>query len=186
MDPVTTTDTVNLSQPINNNSDQARLQFRFSTGEIKTHNFNCQDQLIVVRQFVKSELLTGTGIRDFILATTYPKREFTGEDDTKSLVELGLYPSAVILVIAKESSSNPAAIIARSGGMFNILSTLFWAILSPVFAVFGYVKSFGSRRGGPDGSTENAGPQKRANEEQNAQHDAYVYFIVTVFIKLSL
>ncbi|XP_011199251.2 UBX domain-containing protein 4 [Bactrocera dorsalis] len=150
--------------------DSTRIQFRFASGNTAAHVFNCQDTLGKLREYVRTDLLPGTGIKDFTLATTYPKRELNIEHDDQSLAELSLFPSAVILIIGKESTSSPAAIIARSGGLLNIFTTLVMAILSPVFSVFGYLKNFAT--GGGKKNNNESGANKRANEEAGAQHDA--------------
>uniref|UniRef100_A0A034W169 UBX domain-containing protein 4 n=2 Tax=Endopterygota TaxID=33392 RepID=A0A034W169_BACDO len=150
--------------------DSTRIQFRFASGNTAAHVFNCQDTLGKLREYVRTDLLPGTGIKDFTLATTYPKRELNIEHDEQSLAELSLFPSAVILIIGKESTSSPAAIIARSGGLLNIFTTLVMAILSPVFSVFGYLKNFAT--GGGQKNNNESGANKRANEEAGAQHDA--------------
>ncbi|XP_039965897.1 UBX domain-containing protein 4 [Bactrocera tryoni] len=150
--------------------DSTRIQFRFASGSTAAHVFNVQDTLGKLREYVRTDLLPGTGIKDFTLATTYPKRELNIEHDEQSLTELSLFPSAVILIIGKESTSSPAAIIARSGGLLNIFTTLVMAILSPVFSVFGYLKNFAT--GGGQKNNNESGANKRANEEAGAQHDA--------------
>ncbi|XP_011196099.2 UBX domain-containing protein 4 [Zeugodacus cucurbitae] len=150
--------------------DSTRIQFRFASGNTATHVFNCQDTLSKLREYVRTDLLPGTGIKDFTLATTYPKRELNVEHDVQTLAELNLFPSAVILIIGKESTSSPAAIIARSGGLLNIFTTLVMAILSPVFSVFGYLKNIAT--GGGQRNNNESGASKRANEEAGAQHDA--------------
>lgn len=149
-----------------------RIQFRLASGITATHVFNCQDTLSKLREYVRTDLLPGTGIKDFTLATTYPKRELNTEHDAQTLAELSLFPSAVILIIGKESSSNPAAIIARSGGLLNIFTTLVMTIFSPVFAVFSYLKNFAT--GGGQRSSNESSANKRANEEAGSQNDALV------------
>ncbi|XP_014092728.2 UBX domain-containing protein 4 [Bactrocera oleae] len=159
---------VSIANPVT--PDSTRIQFRFASGNTVAHVFNCQDTLGKLREHVRTDLLPGTGIKDFTLATTYPKRELNIEHDVQTLAELSLFPSAVILIIGKESTSSPAAIIARSGGLLNIFTTLVMAILSPVFSVFGYLKNIAT--GGGQKNNNESGASKRANEEAGAQHDA--------------
>ncbi|XP_054734164.1 UBX domain-containing protein 4 [Anastrepha obliqua] len=153
--------------------DSTRIQFRFPSGNTATHVFNCQDTLNKLREYVRIELLPGTGIKNFTLATTYPKQELNVENDDQTLAELSLFPSAVILIIGKESTSSPAAIIARSGGLLNIFTTLVMSILSPVFSIFGYFKNIatGGRRGNDTDAGSNIGATKRANDGNGAAHE---------------
>ncbi|XP_067612612.1 UBX domain-containing protein 4 [Eurosta solidaginis] len=162
-----------ISPPLGPAPDSTRIQFRFANGNTATHVFNCKDTLCKIREYVRVDLLPGTGIKDFTLATTYPKRELDVEHDAETIAELNLFPSAVILVIGKESKS-PAAIIARSGGLLNIFTSLFMTIFSPVFSLFGYFKNMatgGGRRNDNEGGN-NVGANKRANEENGAHQDA--------------
>ncbi|CAD7002375.1 unnamed protein product [Ceratitis capitata] len=155
-------------------ADSTRIQFRFANGNSATHVFESKDTLGKLREYVRTDLLPGTGIKDFTLATTYPKRELNVEHDVQTLAELNLLPSAVILIIGKESMSSPAAIIARSGGILNIFTTLVMTILSPVFSIFGYLKNVatGAGRKNDNDDGNNVGANKRANEDDRAQHDA--------------
>lgn len=154
-------------------TDETRLQFRFASGDNKTNNFKCSTTLEEVRDYVKNELLPGTGIKEFTLATTYPKREFNSEHYAQTLVELELFPSAVILIIGKEATG-PSAMIARQGGLFNIFSMVVMSILNPIFGIFNTAKNWitgGGRGDNKDGNNAQTGAQKRANEERGVQDD---------------
>lgn len=165
----TTPTTVNVSS----NLEMSRIQFRIPNGETSTQTFESSDTFATVRAYVKVVVVKGTGINDFTLSTAFPKHEFTDEDDNKTLLDLGLAPSAVILIIGKPSTG-PAAVVARSGGIVNIFNTVFWAIVTPVLSVFGYLRSFiiGNNDGAGDKpNSTNTGAQKRANEERIDAND---------------
>ncbi|XP_075160389.1 UBX domain-containing protein 4 [Haematobia irritans] len=149
-------------------TDETRLQFRFASGDSRTKNFKCSTTLSDIRDYVKNDLLPGTGIKDFTLATTYPKREFTTEHYSKTLTELELIPSAVILIIGKEATG-PSAMIARQGGIFNILSMVVMSILNPIFSLFTTAKNWVTGKGAANNAQ--TGAQKRANEERGVQDD---------------
>ncbi|XP_061390494.1 UBX domain-containing protein 4 [Musca vetustissima] len=150
-------------------SDETRLQFRFASGDSKTKNFKCSTTLSEIRDYVKNELLPGTGIKEFTLATTYPKREFTPEHYSKTMIDLELIPSAVILIIGKEATG-PSAMIAKQGGIFNIFYMIVMSILNPVFSLFNAAKNWmtGSNN---NNNAQGTGAQKRANEERGVQDD---------------
>ncbi|XP_037939494.1 UBX domain-containing protein 4 [Teleopsis dalmanni] len=148
--------------------DSTRIQFRIPNGENKNQVFKRTVTLSEVRAYVKNELLPGTGIKTFVLSTNYPKRELTTEFDTKTMEELELIPSAVILVIPKDTGG-PSAIIARRGGLMNIFVTIFWAMLTPALMIFSYFRNM-SKRDDPG----NLGAQKRVNEEQGLNLDAAI------------
>lgn len=168
----TTTETVQQPTPAPSSSlEFSRIQFRKPEGDTNTHTFKSSDQFQNIRDYVRTTLLVDSAIRDFSLAMTFPRREFTAEDDSKTLLDLGLCPSAVLLVIAGQRSANsPSAIVARSGGFVNMFNMVFWGLLSPFFVVFNYLRGWitGQR---PD-STATTGAQKRANEESMADNDA--------------
>lgn len=146
-------------------SGNTRLQFRLPSGENKSQTFNCQDKLSVVQSFVRTDVIIGTGIRDFIMATSYPKFEFGSEHCTQSLLDLGLYPNAVIMVIPKDSGISPSRVIAHSGGIANMITSIFWTLFTPVFAIYGYFRrKFGGRAIGSS--------QKRTNEEQRIETES--------------
>lgn len=155
-------------------ADESRLQFRFASGTSNTQNFKNSTILSEVRDYVTRELLPGTGIKDFTLATTYPKRELTNEHNSKTLIELELFPSAVILIIGKEATG-PSAIIARNGGLINMFATLIMTVLNPIFGILKWTKNWITGQRAPNkgdgGGNAQTGAQKRANEEQNVQND---------------
>ncbi|XP_030825748.1 UBX domain-containing protein 1 [Camarhynchus parvulus] len=91
--------------------DQCRIQVRLPDGRALTQSFRAREPLAAVRLFV--ELHRGTGgtggdsggpPEPFSLRTAFPRRLFTDEDMEKPLQELGLVPSAVVIVAKKEGS----------------------------------------------------------------------------------
>lgn len=157
--------------PVATASDESRLQFRLASGASNTHNFKCSTTLAEIRDYVTLEVLPGTGIKEFTLATTYPKRELTNEHNSKTLLELELFPSAVILIIGKEATG-PTAIISRNGGLLNMFSIMVMTILNPIFSLLTTAKNWiTGNRNKNDGNAAQTGAQKRANEEQNIQND---------------
>ncbi|XP_032533454.1 UBX domain-containing protein 1 isoform X1 [Chiroxiphia lanceolata] len=97
--------------------DECRIQVRLPDGRALTQRFRAREPLAAVRLFV--ELNRGTGStgstgstgeppqsppEPFSLRTAFPKRLFTEEDMEKPLQELGLVPSAVVIVAKKEGS----------------------------------------------------------------------------------
>lgn len=155
---------------LNSALDESRLQFRLASGASNNHNFKCSTTLAEIRDYVKRELLPDTGIKDFTLATTYPKRELTFEHDTKTLTELELIPSAVILIIGKEATG-PSAIISRNGGLLNMFSVMIMAIINPIFSIFTSAKNWLTGNRNESSNSAKPGAQKRTNEEQNQQND---------------
>ncbi|XP_057654148.1 UBX domain-containing protein 4-like isoform X1 [Diorhabda carinulata] len=110
-----------------------RLQFKLPEGSSVTKEFQISDKLEYVVSFVKSDLR----INNFTLATTFPRKEFTKTDYPSSLLDLQLVPNAVILILP----INGSGIVATHSGE-GFISSLFWSFLTPIFNLFGYIKSF--------------------------------------------
>ncbi|XP_065171405.1 UBX domain-containing protein 4-like isoform X1 [Atheta coriaria] len=115
------------------NSDTARLQFRLPDGSQITHDFKssaCLQEVIDYLQLHENQ-------RDFILSTTFPKREFTVNDASQNLMDLQLVPNAAVLVLPSVRRTTVAN-SNSSGG----LSGMFWYVLAPILNFLEYLKSF--------------------------------------------
>lgn len=74
----------------------ARIQIRMMDGSTLVETFDAKEQLSAVRLFVQLKL--GSVSSPFGLMTSFPKKVFTGDDFDISLENLGLVPSAVLIV----------------------------------------------------------------------------------------
>ncbi|XP_032090290.1 UBX domain-containing protein 1 [Thamnophis elegans] len=83
--------------------DQCKIQVRLLDGTSLTHTFKAKEQLAAVRLYVELNRQDG-GEDPFHLLTSFPRRVFTEEDMEKPLQELGLVPSAVLIVAKKGNS----------------------------------------------------------------------------------
>ncbi|CAG8476698.1 10082_t:CDS:2 [Paraglomus brasilianum] len=72
---------------------EARLQFRQTSGPSITHTFQATDTLQTVYDFVAEQIF-----EPFQLITTYPRKVLDGDDREKTLKELDLCPSNVLMV----------------------------------------------------------------------------------------
>ncbi|KAG5877720.1 hypothetical protein JTB14_037170 [Gonioctena quinquepunctata] len=132
------------------NSNTTRLQFRLPDGSSTTSVFANSDSLQTVISYIKANLKLP--FSDFTLSTTFPRREFTNNDYSQTLMDLQLIPNAVILVLPISHgmvSTNP-------GGTF---SSMLWSLLAPILSIFGYLKVF------LFGGNPNAGGNKRPSGE---------------------
>lgn len=144
----------------------AKIQFKKPDGEAEVQSFSSSETFSVVRTFVEENVIVGSGIREFALATTFPKKEFKAEDNDKTLLELKLAPTAVILILPLDKIASRVLPIGNGVGLFAMLSTILWGILNPVFGGLTYVKGFITSR------FNNTGAQKRANENELNPNDA--------------
>eukprot|EP00003_Mantamonas_plastica_P029250 TRINITY_DN6898_c0_g1_i1.p1 TRINITY_DN6898_c0_g1~~TRINITY_DN6898_c0_g1_i1.p1 ORF type:complete len:338 (-),score=111.28 TRINITY_DN6898_c0_g1_i1:637-1572(-) len=82
---------------------EADIQFRLTNGEVMQGSFSPQDTLRTVRSYVDQHRTDGNV--KYILATVFPKREFSNDTDmTLTLLQLDLVPSGVLTLIPLESS----------------------------------------------------------------------------------
>ncbi|KAK2160076.1 hypothetical protein LSH36_141g10079 [Paralvinella palmiformis] len=110
--------------------EHAHLQFRLPDGSAITNQFSSQDTLQVARDFLSAKI--GNSFGNFHLTTTYPKRRFRDDDLPRTLLDLELAPSAVIVVIPDSSRT-----VSRRGdsGTSNLLMTL----LAPLLIVWNFL-----------------------------------------------
>ncbi|KAK5864715.1 hypothetical protein PBY51_015934 [Eleginops maclovinus] len=86
--------------PTKKEYDESRIQVRLLDGSTITAVFKAQEPLAAVRVYVQVNGNTPEG-QDFTLLSPYPRNEYTELDMEKPLKELGLVPSAVLVVIKK-------------------------------------------------------------------------------------
>ncbi|XP_063281334.1 UBX domain-containing protein 1 [Prinia subflava] len=88
--------------------EECRIQVRLPDGRALTQRFRAREPLAALRLFVELHRGNGNGPggppEPFSLRTAFPRRLFTDEDMEKPLQELGLVPSAVVIVAKKEGS----------------------------------------------------------------------------------
>lgn len=86
--------------PTKKEYDESRIQVRMLDGSTITTVFKAQEPLAAVRVYVQMNGNTPEG-QDFTLLSPYPRHEYTELDMEKPLKELGLVPSAVLVVTKK-------------------------------------------------------------------------------------
>lgn len=154
-------DSTPIVPSISTNATETRIQFKKPDGETDVKTFGRDGLFVDVRTYVEENVIVGSGIREFALATTFPRREFKSDDDGKTMFELGLVPSAVILILPLDKAPSRKLPLQTSYGLVAVLTTAFWTILNPVIAAFSYVRSLVFARG-----RAQSGAAKRASEEE--------------------
>ncbi|GAA6064868.1 UBX domain-containing protein 1 isoform X1 [Tachysurus ichikawai] len=84
--------------PAKKDYDECRIQVRLLDGSTLMAVFKAQEPLAAVRVYVQMNSSEG---EDFTLLSPYPRRVYTDLDMEKPLQELGLVPSAVLVVAKK-------------------------------------------------------------------------------------
>lgn len=157
--------------PFATDKSEARIQFKKPGGDTEIKVFKGSEKFEVIRQHVEQNVVAGSGIREFALATTFPKKEFKAEDNDKTLLELNLAPTAVILILPLDKIAKKGLPLQTGGGIITALSIMFWGILNTFYSIFSSGKNFlmakidGFRGTG-------TGTQKRANENAESPNDA--------------
>lgn len=75
--------------------DETKIQLRLPSGQVLTQTFGCKERLANVRLYVE---LNSEVKQPFTLMTNFPKTIFTDDDMEKPLYDLGLVPTAVLIV----------------------------------------------------------------------------------------
>ncbi|KAL0973873.1 hypothetical protein UPYG_G00212270 [Umbra pygmaea] len=86
--------------PAKKDYDECRIQVRMLDGSALTSVFKAQEPLAAVRVYIQMNGNAPEG-QDFTLLSPYPRRVYTELDMEKPLRELGLVPSAVLVVAKK-------------------------------------------------------------------------------------
>lgn len=162
------------TSPVNSNT--ARIQFKKPGGESEVVTFDSEMLFADLHLFVKNDILHGS-LKDFILATSFPRREFSEENFKQTLAELNLTPSAVLVIIAgkkKTSSSGPSSVLPTQtdGSFVNMLSAIFMGMMTPIMALVGYLKVFITRTPTTETESANDAGKRKRNEELLMANDA--------------
>lgn len=75
---------------------ETKLQIRLTNGQSLTQTFAVKEPLAAVRLYIEMNRTDPPG--RFTLMTSFPRKVFSGDDFEKPLTELGLVPSAVLIV----------------------------------------------------------------------------------------
>ncbi|XP_037531736.1 UBX domain-containing protein 1 [Nematolebias whitei] len=86
--------------PTKKEYDESRIQVRLLDGSTITTVFKAQEPLAAVRVYIQMNSNVPEG-QDFTLLSPYPRQVYTELDMEKPLKELGLVPSAVLVVTKK-------------------------------------------------------------------------------------
>lgn len=144
--------------------DTTRIQFRKPSGETLVDSFKSEGPFGDVWKYA----VASVGIKDFVLATTMPPRkELSADHSQKTLVELNLAPSAVLLVIPLATPSRIGGAVAARGGpvaaFTNMLVTIFWTLVGPFLALWNRF-----RNGPPSGGSADQNESSAAGTSEGS------------------
>jgi len=191
-EPQTVPVPVRQSSPINY-SGKARIQFRMPDGSSVNHGFEQDSNLGQVRNFLIDN--NHVPFRQFSLWVAYPRREFTTADYNSSLQELGLLPSAALLVLPVTATRIPI-VGGVTSNVWTLITALLGYVVYPLTLIYTYFRGAlpappppgnkptpaatkgrgntlgGSRRdnpGGPPGSGSGSSSQGPSGTPKNTQ-----------------
>nr|CAD2124869.1 unnamed protein product [Meloidogyne enterolobii] len=151
---------VEMNKPVN--SDECRIQCRFPDGQTLIKVFPSKEPLQVVYDAVNEDARKPTS---FFLMQTYPRKKLT--DMNKSLLELGLTPSAVLLVVSSkdgDENNRGSGSILPTYGYFEMLIGFFFI---PFSAIWRFLNSFWNNGGATNQRGEATINTLRENNDKN-------------------
>lgn len=152
---------VSVPAASSNNSNISRIKFRLPDGSSSIAQFSSSTTLEEVRQHVRQNI--NLPFSNFTLTSTVHNRPFTSEDNDRSLTDLGLVPSAILIILSQSSIGGSGSVVP-SGGIVDF----FWILLSPITFLLGLVRQlFGGNSAprSPSTSGSDEPTAKRAREE---------------------
>lgn len=124
--------------PAFNNATVTRIQFRLPSGYSHTGQFEPSSTLRTLRNYVVENI--ELPFRQFAMSMSFPRRELTNEENDKTLLELELVPSAVILILPLKTSNVTTAVTSTQDVGF--FSRFIWSFFTPVIRIYNYVVGY--------------------------------------------
>ncbi|XP_015177059.1 PREDICTED: UBX domain-containing protein 4 isoform X2 [Polistes dominula] len=156
-----------------------RIQFRLPSGNPHMAPFSPSDTLSVLRTYVTENI--DLPFRQFVMSTSFPRRNLNEEDDKKTLLELELVPGAVILILPLKTNNTKANTTSVTSAQdVGFFSRFMWSLFAPVIGIYNYLMGYfnGTLNGNTDSNNEdsaNTSNVSNTNEEStfpNLQHIA--------------
>lgn len=144
-----------INKPIK--TDECKIQCRFPDGSTLNLNYPSKEPLQTVYDAVNQDPRKPN---NFFLIQTYPRKKLN--EMSKTLLDLGLTPSAVVLVISADSKKLQQSGLVASTGYLNMLFGLIYLPLNAIFRFFTSLMGGGNQN---DGNANKAKP--RSSPDQN-------------------
>lgn len=170
-----------------------RIQFRLPSGNSHTGQFEPSDTLRTLRTYVTENI--NLPFRHFAMSTSFPRRELTNEENDKTLLELELVPTAVILILPLKNvnrirfsfikyytfnyihnslyiflyffQSNTTAVVTSTQDV-GFFSRFIWSFFTPVIRIYNYIVGYFS---GTNGDTNQSGDSNNDSVETTNNPD---------------
>ncbi|KYN36330.1 UBX domain-containing protein 4 [Trachymyrmex septentrionalis] len=150
--------------PTLSNATVTRIQFRLPSGNSHTGQFEPSDTLRTLRTYVTENI--NLPFRQFAMSTSFPRRELTNEENDKTLLELELVPTAVILILPLKNSNVTAVVTSTQDVGF--FSRFIWSFFTPVIRIYNYIVGYFS---GTNGDANQSGDSNNDSVETTNNPD---------------
>ncbi|KYN16968.1 UBX domain-containing protein 4 [Trachymyrmex cornetzi] len=150
--------------PTPSNATVTRIQFRLPSGNSHTGQFEPSDTLRTLRTYVTENI--NLPFRQFAMSTSFPRRELTNEENDKTLLELELVPTAVILILPLKNSNVTAVVTSTQDVGF--FSRFIWSFFTPVIRIYNYIVGYFS---GTNGGANQSGDSNNDSVETTNNPD---------------
>ncbi|XP_071635443.1 UBX domain-containing protein 4 isoform X1 [Temnothorax longispinosus] len=131
--------------PPPSNVTVTRIQFRLPSGNSHTGQFEPSNTLRTLRTYVAENI--DLPFRHFAMSTSFPRRELTFEENDKTLLELELVPTAVILILPLKNSNVTKVVLHRTQDV-GFFSRFIWSFFTPVIRIYNYIVGYFSGTNG--------------------------------------
>ncbi|XP_043257213.1 UBX domain-containing protein 4 [Colletes gigas] len=148
-----------------NKATITRIQFRLPTGNPHMGQFEPTSTLLDLRTYVVQNI--DLPFSQFAMSVSFPRRDLTQEEDDKTLLELELVPTAVILILPMKNSKVSATITTTQDAGF--LSRFVWTFFAPILGVYNYLLGYFS--GGTQVNTQRQQNNSAENRDTTNRSD---------------
>ncbi|KAI4500569.1 hypothetical protein M0802_004531 [Mischocyttarus mexicanus] len=154
-----------------------RIQFRLPSGNPHMAPFSPSDTLSVLRTYVTENI--DLPFRQFIMSTSFPRRNLTNEDDKKTLLELELVPRAVILIVPIKSANKiknnkkEDIVTVTSSQDVGFFSRFLWSLFAPVVGIYNNMMGYFHRIFNGNTDPNNEESDTPSNEPINTEEPQF-------------
>ncbi|XP_003704260.1 UBX domain-containing protein 4 [Megachile rotundata] len=124
--------------PTAHDATVTRIQFRLPSGNPHMGQFDPTCTLRNLRTYVVENI--SLPFRQFAMSTSFPRRELTSEDDDKTLLDLELVPTAVILILPLKNSNTTTTVTSTQD--VSLMPRFVWSIFAVVTHMYSYLVSY--------------------------------------------
>lgn len=154
--------------PVAHDATVTRIQFRLPSGNPHMGQFDPMCTLRNLRTYVVENI--SLPFRQFAMSTSFPRRELSSEDDDKTLSELELVPTAVILILPLKNSNTTPTVTSTQD--ISLMPRFVWSIFAVVTHVYYYLVGYFTGRNPPEQQSSSAENKDTSNASGTVSSNA--------------